>query len=219
LKIAFDENVPAQMVRVFQSLGQEKRFKNEGLEIVSAADHTPKKGDADYRRRNDVPWLTRFAKAGGKVVVSGNTKMMSVPHEMQALRQLGFIVFFFEGKWSQWTFFPKSALLLFYWPAIAAKVKTAKPGQFWRIPNHFRPSGRLRNVTPGKKQIQKTSPRVARGKVPASRQRGGGKLDGGAILRTGQKGRKGRPPVAPDARQGTLELPGGGPRDPKKGIE
>jgi hypothetical protein len=32
-----------------------------------------------------VPWLKRFAADGGKVVISGDTKMKSVPHERLAL--------------------------------------------------------------------------------------------------------------------------------------
>jgi hypothetical protein len=85
VKIAFDENVSVHMVRVFKSLGQEKR---EGHEFVGAADYAPKPRDADYVRKSDVPWLTRFANDNGKVVISGNTKMMSVPHEMEALHVL-----------------------------------------------------------------------------------------------------------------------------------
>ena len=45
MKIAFDENVPVQMVRVFQALGQERQFRTLNLEIKSAVDYTPKPTD------------------------------------------------------------------------------------------------------------------------------------------------------------------------------
>jgi hypothetical protein len=43
------------------------------------------------------------------------------------------IVVFFESKWNNWTFFPKCALLLLWWPILIAKLRTAKPKTFWRI--------------------------------------------------------------------------------------
>jgi len=147
LKIAFDENVPAQMVRVFRSLGGERRFR--GFEFVSAKDYAPKSSDPDYIKKSDVPWLERFAQDGGKVIISGNVRMMEVPLEMQALRQCGFLVFFFERKWNEWDFFQKCALVLFYWERIARKIKRGKTGKFWRVPNHFREDGDL-SVCPGR---------------------------------------------------------------------
>ena len=213
MKIAFDENIPIQMVRVFQVLGQEKRFKRDGFEFVSAKDYAPKPTDSDYVRKNDVPWLARFANDGGKIVVSGNTNMMDVPHEMQALRQHGFRVFFFERAWSRWDFFEKVALLLFHWPAIAAKVKSKSPktGQFWRIPNHFRTEGGLRNVTPGAKKIQKTNARASVGKVQTGGAGSGSNLDRGGVLSPRPRRRKAAQPI--DQRQDSLDLVGGGPRE------
>jgi len=103
LKIAFDENVPLGMVRVFQTFANERQLQKfiGGFVIQSAADFTPKPDDADYARRNDVPWIKRFSAAGGKVIISGNTEMKNVPHERLALIQEGMIVVFFEGRWSQ----------------------------------------------------------------------------------------------------------------------
>ncbi|MEA2951836.1 MAG: hypothetical protein QOJ96_1356 [Alphaproteobacteria bacterium] len=127
LKIAFDENVPLALVRVFQTFAKERQLKKQFGEhvIESAADYTPKRGDDDYQKNNDAPWIRRFAKAGGKVIISGNTEMKNVPHERLALVQEGMIVIFFEGRWSQWRFFSKCALLLHWWPVIEKKLKTA----------------------------------------------------------------------------------------------
>ena len=148
MKIVFDENVPIQMVRVFRAFASEKRLRKLAgdFEIVATEDYTPKPGDADYIKKNDVPWLKRFAEDGGKIVISGNTRMKSVPHERLALVDLGFTVVFFEGQWSQWPFFTKCALLLHWWPAIAKKVKRPKPG-FWHIPCNWKQDGKLRKVS------------------------------------------------------------------------
>jgi hypothetical protein len=87
LKVAFDENIAPAMVRVFQILASEKQLKwlTEGLTVQSAKDFTPRKGDPDYRKNDDVPWIKRFAEAGGQVIISGNTAMKKQPHERLAL--------------------------------------------------------------------------------------------------------------------------------------
>jgi len=148
LKVAFDENVPAAMVRAFQAFANERQFRKitGDFEIKSAADYTPLPGDADYDPNNDVPWLKRFAADGGKVVISGNTNMRYVPHERLALIELGFVVIFFENQWSNWKFFRKCALLLHWWPVVSRRIKRAKPG-FWHIPCHWKEKGTLRKVS------------------------------------------------------------------------
>ena len=66
-----------------------------------------------------MPWIEKFAAAGGKVIISGNTKMRQVPHERLALVEAGMIVVFFENRWNGWNFFRKCALLLHWWPVVA----------------------------------------------------------------------------------------------------
>ena len=137
------------MVRIFQVLSKEKQLKwlSEGLTIESAADYTPKSGDADHQRKNDVPWIKRFAAADGRVIISGNTKMKQQPHERLALVQEGMVTIFFESQWSEWPFFRKCALLLNWWPAIMRTAKTAKPGTFWHVPADWKLDGTLRPVS------------------------------------------------------------------------
>jgi hypothetical protein len=149
VKIAFDENVPPAMVRVFQSFAAEKQLRKitGNFQIKGAKDYTPSSGDPDYSPKNDVPWLKRFALDGGKVVISGNTEMKNVPHERLALIECGFIVVFFEGQWSGWKFFRKCALLLHWWPEIARVVKRAKAGSFYHIPCNWQENGKLRKVS------------------------------------------------------------------------
>jgi hypothetical protein len=114
VKVAFDEHVPPAMARVFTNLATERQFRNlsAGLSLESAKDYAPQKGDSDYVRKNDVPWLKRFARAGGRVVISGNTRMRRNEHERRALVELGLVTIFFEPPWGNWTFYPKCSLLL-----------------------------------------------------------------------------------------------------------
>ena len=149
MKIAFDENMPAPMARMFQSLASEKRFRNltGDFTFESARDYTPKKEDSDYLAKNDVPWIKRFSSSGGRVIISGNTKMKTVPHERLALVQENMIVIFFEPKWNNLTFFKKSALLLHWWPAVVRTIENATPGSFWHIPLSFGNEETLRPVS------------------------------------------------------------------------
>src|ERR1700733_1539875 len=123
------------MVRAFRAFASERQLRKitGDFEIKSAKEYAPLPGDPDFLRKNDVPWLKRFAADGGKVVISGNTRMRLVPHERLALVEHGFVVIFFENQWSNWKFFRKCALLLHWWPSVATRVKRGKPG-FWYIP-------------------------------------------------------------------------------------
>lgn len=198
-----------QMARVFKALSQERRFKKDGWEFVSAADYAPNKSDADYVRKSDVPWLNRFAADKGNVVISGNTRMLDIPHEMEALRRHGFVVVFFERKWNQWTFYSKSALLLYHWEIVAKQLRKAKPGEFWCVPNHFRSDG-LRDVTPGVQRIEKSNTRRPNGVVSTRNTK---KLNGAAPHVSARSSRKGELSNPEDQRQAALSLQGGGPRN------
>jgi hypothetical protein len=151
VKIAFDENVPMAMVKVFETFAKERQFKKlTGTFVIkSAKDYTPFKSDPDYQPSNDVPWIKRFYADGGRIIISGNTEMKSVPHERLALIECGMIVFFFEGRWSKWRFFEKCAHLMHWWPVVAAKAHRAKKGTFWHIPLNWtaQEKGKLRAVS------------------------------------------------------------------------
>lgn len=137
------------MVKVFQTFARERQLQRltGKFEIKSTKDYTPAPGDHDYVPRSDVPWLKRFAADGGTAIISGNTEMRFVPHERLALIECGFIVFFFESRWSNWRFFRKCSLLLHWWPEIAVKLKRAKPGSFWAIPSNWPEKGKLRKLS------------------------------------------------------------------------
>ncbi|MEY9879821.1 hypothetical protein [Bradyrhizobium sp. USDA 329] len=176
MKIAFDENVPIAMVKVFQTFANERQLRKKvgSFEITSATEYTPKPSDGDYVRKNDAPWIKRFAVAGGKVIISGDTEMRYVPHERLALIQAGMLVFFFDGKWSQWDFFRKCSLLIHHWPAIASRIKRGKAPAFWHIPLSWHEKAKLRKVStddPKKLKIERRAKpqRPARKRPPATK--------------------------------------------------
>jgi hypothetical protein len=151
VKVAFDENVPMALVRVFERFAEERQFKKltGNFAIESAKKYTPSLTDNDFEPKNDVPWIRRFYRAGGRVVISGNTDMRSVPHERLALIECGMLVVFFPDKWNGWGFFDKCAHLMHWWPVIAAKARRGKKGTFWYVPLNWtaQSGGKLKPVS------------------------------------------------------------------------
>ncbi len=126
MKIAFDENIPIQMVKVFQTLASDEGVLN--AKIVQAKKYRP----AD--ERGDEHWVRRFASDHGQVVISGGTKMRSRIHERAALAQCGLVTYCFERHWSVTSFFTKSAMLLQWWPKVREHMDGAPKGSCWEIP-------------------------------------------------------------------------------------
>lgn len=125
MKIAFDENMPPVLVKVFTTLAKECTVIN--AKFVSAAGY-------NQRGQNDIPWLTRFKKSGGEVLISGDRKMRSNLYERRGVQQLGLITFCFEPRWNDQNFFVKSAMLLKWWPKIQKTIAESRPGDYWEIP-------------------------------------------------------------------------------------
>lgn len=160
------------MVRAFQTFAQERQLKNltSGLTIQSSKDFSPEKGDADYVDGSDAPWIRRFSKEGGRVIISGDTNMLARPHERLALLEEGMIVFFFGKQWANWNFFRKCSLLLHWWPNVARCAKRAKPGTFWRIAAIYKEKGRLQSIpTDDQKLVRIERQRAAQDKVATAR--------------------------------------------------
>lgn len=84
MKIAFDEHIPAGMVRVFESLVSERKLRRlikaegkglkGGYEIVRSADYNPSPRDINFVQGSDVPWIQKFANDGGSVIISGDVR-------------------------------------------------------------------------------------------------------------------------------------------------
>lgn len=163
MKVVFDQNVPIGLVKVLQTFAQEKQFRkiSGDFEIRAASDYTPKPGDHDHLPKNDVPWLKRFADDGGKVVISGDTRMKSRAHERLALIEHGFVVIFFEQQWSNWKFWRKCALLIHWWPVIAAKIRRTKKPSFYHVPCNWVEDGQLRWVSNKDPKLLKIERRAA----------------------------------------------------------
>ena len=169
--------MPPVIAKAFLALANESPIRRIAKDFIweRATDYAPKSSDRDYVRKSDVPWLDRFAAAGGRAIISGDVKMRHNPHEKLALYQHGFVVVFFEKQWAQWDFFQKSALMLHWWKVIIDKIKSAPNGTFWVVPCNY-PKGNeqanLRNASLGLAKLLRDVPERAN-RPPASRPRSG----------------------------------------------
>lgn len=126
MKVAFDENIPVVMVRVFETLAREQLIP--GVEVFSASAYRPRD------EKGDDNWVKRFAASGGQIVISGDVQMRSRLHERAALAQAGVVTYFFQAQWSNFNSFSKSAMLMQWWPHLLEHMGTARPASCWEIP-------------------------------------------------------------------------------------
>jgi hypothetical protein len=138
LKFGFDEHIGPTVVETVSKL-----LVAEGdmsTELVMARDL------AERPQKSDVAWLTRFAKEGGRVVITGDRKMRANLHEQEALSDLGLIVFFFPSDWNNWKLNKRSAFLVLWWPEIVKKALASKPGDRWELKDAWVDVGEFRDV-------------------------------------------------------------------------
>lgn len=145
MKIAFDENTPAAMVRLFQGFQQERSLRDlaTGITIGRAQDYYPTPDDPDFVSRSDAPWIRRFAAEGGRAVISADAAMRRKPHERLALVEAQLVVIFFSSAWSGWKFCRKCSLLIHWWPTILTVAKKGKPG-FYSVPTAWPEEGKAK---------------------------------------------------------------------------
>ena len=164
MKIALDENIPTAVVKMLAGLAKEDDSKN--TTIVSAKKYRP------IDERGDENWVRRFARARGTVVVTGDMRIRKDLHEQAAFFQAGMITFFFDSAWNGFPLHTKAAMLMVWWPAIVAKAKESKRGDFWEIPSTWNVR-EMRFVRPPEEAISKHRDPKAAGKIPPSRPRRG----------------------------------------------
>jgi hypothetical protein len=142
----------------------------EGLIFQKAADYAPAPSDRDFIKKSDVPWLDKFAAAGGHAIISGDVKMRERVHERLALYHHGFVVIFFSAAWGQWSFCRKCGLMLHWWEEIVRKIRTAEKSTFWIVPPKWPDTpGSLSNVSIGLAKLLKDNPDAAKKRTQRQR--------------------------------------------------
>src|SRR5262249_33772045 len=104
----------------------------------------------DYHRSDengDENWIRRFERDGGKVIITGDTRIRTRPHERAALAETGVITFVFGPPWNAKKFHDKTSLLINSRPDIVQRSKTARAGSCWEIPYDFSDTVTIADIT------------------------------------------------------------------------
>lgn len=110
--------------------------------LVGALDHLY--GDSGYEflhlskivpnTSSDQVWADAYRRFGGRIVLSGDSRIAYRPHQALAFQANGLVSFFPDGSWGQLRGHEKSAFMIYWWPAIELKAQSAPDGTSWRLP-------------------------------------------------------------------------------------
>ncbi len=125
MKICADEHVSPEIVRVVREIAL-----NPSWELSHVFDAG--QGGAD-----DVPWITQFARNGGKAILTADADFHKRPHQVMAVCNTGLIVVHLHPRWANSRRTMQTSHILFWWEAIEGTLKLAKPRQCWKVPFSF----------------------------------------------------------------------------------
>lgn len=124
MRIRADEHVSPEIVRAVKTLA------HPSFELDSIY-------DAGHRGDNDVPWITKFARDGGKIILSADADFHKKPHQIAAVGDLGLIVIHLPSRWANAKCRLQAAHILYWWDCIEQTLRSSKPRDFWRVPWGF----------------------------------------------------------------------------------
>jgi hypothetical protein len=151
VKIRADEHVSPEIVQAINKL-------------AIGSDHTlDSVFTAGHRGLDDVPWVTKFAREGGKVILSADTDFHKKPHQIAAVHELGLMVVELPSRWANSRCRLQASHILYWWEAIEQAIGSGNPSDFLRVPWGFpeKPAlTRLRvNYAEARKKIRKAQRR------------------------------------------------------------
>jgi hypothetical protein len=128
MRFVLDENLPPPFARSLNTLSE-----RDGNSVAHVRDFV---GPAV----SDVEWIAAITTGEQSVVVSGDRRMLTRAHELQALRASGFTTFVLAAGWSGLIFWEKAWLLTRWWPTIIELGTAAPSGTIFRVPHRHRPT-------------------------------------------------------------------------------
>ena len=103
------------------------RYGHRGFQFL----HLEKLVDAPTK---DEIWADVFGRNGGRVVLSGNSRIAYTPHQAAAFIDNNLLCFFPNGEWNRLPGPMRDAVVVEAWPRIEEKITTAAAGgSCWRI--------------------------------------------------------------------------------------
>lgn len=87
----------------------------------------------------DAAWADVFKRFGGELVLSGDAKIATRPHEAVAFIDNGFKSFFPDGRhWYKLTIQMQFSYIIHQWGLLMPHLDRVDPGTCWRMPLAYR---------------------------------------------------------------------------------
>ena len=122
MRICADENVAPLLSELIRSV-----LLSRGNTLDTIDDH-------QARGVGDDIWVRKFAAAGGEAVVGADAKMLTRPHEVVAIAETGVRLVVLPGQWVNQKKHVQVSYLFYWWPHIEDVLRTAKPGECFKVP-------------------------------------------------------------------------------------
>ena len=122
MKVRADENVSIKIVQAIRLVCLSSTW-----ELSHVREH-------HGPRTHDETWLPRFAAEGGKAFVTGDARILARPHQLVAVRDAGLSSIVLSQEWTEAKRHDQAAHLIYWWPKIEEAIKSADPGDCWKVP-------------------------------------------------------------------------------------
>lgn len=81
----------------------------------------------------DVKWMRDLASEPGWVIISADVRIGKNPHEIEAWKQAGHVIFFLKAGWTNIPFWQQVQKLAKCFPEIIERAQRAKPGDSFQV--------------------------------------------------------------------------------------
>jgi hypothetical protein len=81
----------------------------------------------------DVEWMKRLAAEPGWIILSADVRIGRNPHEVEAWKQAGHVIFFLKAGWTNIDFWQQATKLAKCFPEIIERAQRAKPGDSFMV--------------------------------------------------------------------------------------
>jgi hypothetical protein len=120
VRFFIDNNIALRLSRGFNE------FVKGEHEFVHLRDRFP--ADAP-----DVKWMHDLAAESNWVIISGDVAIRKNPHEVDAWKEAGHVIFFLKPGWTNIDFWQQVQKLAKCFPEIIARAQRAKPGDSFMV--------------------------------------------------------------------------------------
>jgi PIN like domain len=123
-KVAVDRCLPLRFAGMLTAL-----YGKDGYEFISVK---------SLGGGPDETWADSFKRFGGEIVLSGDYKIATRPHQALAFIDNGFKCFFPGPEWQKLSILQKISYMSHHWGLLMDEIESVPQGSCWRMEINFR---------------------------------------------------------------------------------